>query len=46
MLLSRTQIKKKVAPVVSRIPFLSSTDFYSTYLKKIASRSSGKIPLL
>jgi len=34
MLPSRTLIKKRVAPTVSRIPFLSPTDFYSTYLKK------------
>jgi len=38
--------KKDVALVLSRIPFLSLTDFYGTYLKKIASRSSGEITLL
>jgi len=32
-------------PVLLRIPFLSPTDFYSTYLKKIASHSSGEIAL-
>ena len=46
MILPRTLIKKKVAPVLSRILFLSPTEFYSTYLKKIASRSSSEIALL
>ena len=42
MILPRTLIKKKkVASIISRIPFLCPADFYSTYLKKIASRSSG-----
>ena len=40
------ELRKRVAPIISRIPFLSPADFYSTYLKNIASRSSGVIALL
>jgi len=46
MILPRTLIKKKGSSKLSRIPSLSPTHFYSTYLKKIASRSSGEITLL
>jgi hypothetical protein len=46
MLISRTLIKKKGSSNNIDNPFLSPTDFYKTYLKKIASRSSGvTVPL-
>ena len=35
-----------VAPIISRIPFLYSTDFDNTYLNKIGSCSSGVIAFL